>query len=126
MAFWIIMVLVNLLLPLLLIIFGNLFLFKPPKKINSLYGYRTELSMKNQETWYFAHHYCGKLWTISGLLLIPVVVIIMSSSVHQEENTLAVISAVSCVAQSLLLVGTVIATELKLQSVFDQNGNRKN
>lgn len=26
----------------------------PPKKINSLYGYRTSASMKNQETWDFA------------------------------------------------------------------------
>lgn len=32
-------------------------LFYPPKKINWYYGYRTDLSMKNQESWSFAQKY---------------------------------------------------------------------
>ncbi|WP_051364222.1 SdpI family protein [Flavobacterium limnosediminis] len=29
----------------------------PPKKINSLYGYRTSSSMKSEERWHFAQHF---------------------------------------------------------------------
>lgn len=42
--------------------FGRLFQKNPPQEINSLYGYRTARSMKNRETWDFAHHYIGRLW----------------------------------------------------------------
>lgn len=48
--------------PLLMIIFGAIFRKAAPKKINSLYGYRTTMSMKNRDTWEFAHHYFGRIW----------------------------------------------------------------
>ena len=41
----------------------------PPKKINSIYGYRTIRSMKNRETWEFAHKLCAKIRTICGISL---------------------------------------------------------
>jgi len=37
-----------------LILAGFIMLKWPPKKINSLYGYRTKRSMKNQENWDFS------------------------------------------------------------------------
>ncbi len=33
----------------------------PPKKINSLYGYRTKRSMSSHEAWDFAQPYSGKM-----------------------------------------------------------------
>ena len=36
---------------------GFIMLKFPPKKINSLYGYRTSSSMKNQERWDFSQKY---------------------------------------------------------------------
>ena len=41
----------------------------PPKKINSIYGYRTASSMKNQERWDFAQLYAAKQMIKYGLLL---------------------------------------------------------
>ncbi|WP_226064235.1 SdpI family protein [Kaistella polysaccharea] len=41
----------------------------PPKKINSLYGYRTNSSMKNQERWDFSQKFSAKeLMKLGGLL----------------------------------------------------------
>ncbi|MFR4351708.1 MAG: SdpI family protein [Roseburia sp.] len=40
--------------------FGRYFLENAPKEINSTLGYRTFRSRKNQDTWIFAHNYCGK------------------------------------------------------------------
>ncbi|HET8838349.1 MAG TPA: SdpI family protein [Flavobacteriaceae bacterium] len=44
-----------------LFVFAGLLMKKfPPKKINSLYGYRTPSSMKSQERWDFAQIYGAK------------------------------------------------------------------
>ncbi|ESU24162.1 hypothetical protein FEDK69T_05970 [Flavobacterium enshiense DK69] len=41
----------------------------PPKKINSLYGYRTSSSMKSQQTWDFAQRFSAiKLLQIGAVL----------------------------------------------------------
>ena len=65
MGFWIFMLIMDLLIPFTMIGFGKMFLKKAPDQINYVFGYRTSMSMKNQDTWVFAHHYCGKIWYIS-------------------------------------------------------------
>ena len=59
MGFWIFMLIMDLLLPFTMIGFGRYFMKKAPKEINSVFGYRTSMSMKNKDTWEFAHKYCG-------------------------------------------------------------------
>ena len=61
MGFWIFMLIMDLLLPFTMIGFGRYFMKKAPKEINSVFGYRTSMSMKNKDTWEFAHKYCGKV-----------------------------------------------------------------
>ena len=61
MGFWIFMLIMDLLLPFTMIGFGRYFMKKAPKEINSVFGYRTSMSMKNKDTWEFAHKYCGDL-----------------------------------------------------------------
>lgn len=41
----------------------------PPKKINPLYGYRTNSSMKNQSRWDFAQRYSSKEMMKIGFVL---------------------------------------------------------
>ena len=55
MGFWIFMLIMDLLTPAIMIGFGRGFMKHPPKTINMVYGYRTSMSMKNKETWDFAH-----------------------------------------------------------------------
>lgn len=53
------------------IIAGILLYKNPPKKINSLYGYRTKASMQSQKHWDFAQILGGKeMAKCGGLLLI--------------------------------------------------------
>ena len=72
MGFWIFMMVMELLIPLIMIIFGKYFSKKSPKEINYLFGYRTSMSMKNKDTWEFAHKYCGKLWLKIGWIMFVV------------------------------------------------------
>ena len=48
------------------------FIFKllPPKRINSIYGYRTPRSMKNQDTWNEANKFSSNLMLAISLLFI--------------------------------------------------------
>ena len=65
MNFWIFMFVMNLLTPLVMIIFGYIYSKKPPQKPKSKFaysGYRTPMSMKNEETWEYANRFFGKLW----------------------------------------------------------------
>lgn len=55
MGFWIFMLLMNVIIPFTMIGFGKYFCKSGPKDINMAFGYRTGMSMKNKETWVFAH-----------------------------------------------------------------------
>lgn len=59
----------TLFIPVLMILCGYLMYKHTPKDINVLVGYRTAMSMKNQETWDFAHNYCGRLWVKVGAVM---------------------------------------------------------
>jgi uncharacterized membrane protein len=48
---------------------GSIMLRFPPKKINSLYGYRTPSSMKSIERWNFAQEYSSKEIIKLGVIL---------------------------------------------------------
>jgi len=54
---------------------GFIMLKFPPKKINSLYGYRTTSSMKNQTRWDFAQNYSSKEMIKLGLVLMLTTII---------------------------------------------------
>ena len=54
----------------LVTIIGLLGYFRPAKKINAWYGYRTNFSMKSQEIWDYAQPLAGKAVIVSGLILI--------------------------------------------------------
>ena len=60
------------LIPVLMILVGIIMFKNPPKKINFFVGYRSVNSMKDKEIWDFSNKYCGKLFTIIGLILLIV------------------------------------------------------
>ena len=123
--FWIFMLIMDLLVPCTMIGFGKLFLNKAPKNINYTFGYRTTMSMKNQDTWQFAHKYCGKLWFRLGLILLPLSTIPLLFVLGKEIETIATVGTVICFAQIVPLLGSIIPTEIALKKVFDKSGKRK-
>lgn len=125
MGFWIFMLIADLLIPFMMIGFGRWFMKNAPKEINAVFGYRTAMSMKNKDTWVFAHHYCGKLWYIGGWILLTISIIIMISVIGKTENTIGIVGGILCSIQMIPLIGTMIPTERALRKTFDKNGNRK-
>ena len=90
MGFWIFMLCTVLLVPLIMLFFGFYFKNKSPKEINSLFGYRTTMSMKNKDTWEFAHHYCGRLWLVLGMIMLPLSVIPMLFFINQDIDVVGI------------------------------------
>lgn len=53
----------------ILFIVGLILMKYPPKKINSIYGYKTPSSMKSQERWDFAQKYASRELMNMGFFL---------------------------------------------------------
>lgn len=125
MWFWFFMLAMDLWIPLMMIGLGTCFEKHPPRKINAVFGYRTSRSMKNHETWKFAHQYCGKLWRRCGLVLLPVSAAVLLFAAGRDSDMIGTIGSAVCMVQLVPLVGTVFPTERALKKNFDQNGNRR-
>ena len=88
----------------------------PPKKINHLYGYRTQRSMKNQATWEAANTYSSLVFFKVSLysFFIPVALYFL----YPQLNVL-----ITIITNTLLLLYVLYATEKYLKSRFDTQGN---
>ena len=69
---WMVMLVCNLILPLVFIGMGQKLTKDPPKTIDPMYGYRTIMSMKNQDTWEFAQAQYARTCRKIGWALLPV------------------------------------------------------
>ncbi|MBM7833290.1 SdpI family protein [Clostridium sardiniense] len=125
MGFWIFMMVSDLLIPLTMVGFGKLFMKNAPKEINGVYGYRTSMSMKNKDTWEFAHHYCGKLWLTIGGIMLVISAIAMLFVIGKDENVVGNFGGILCGIQLVFFIGSIFPTERALKKNFDERGNRK-
>ena len=125
MGFWIFMLLVDLMIPLTMLGFGRYFLKKAPKEINMIFGYRTAMSMKNRETWEFAHQYCGRIWYVCGWILLPVTVVSLLFTLGKGEDCVGSVGGIVCMVQMIPLIGSIFPTEIALHKHFDKDGKRR-
>ena len=122
---YIYMLLASLLIPVIMLVFGWIFRCQAPKKINVWYGYRTARSMKNEDTWVFAHQHIGGTWLIVGAVMLVISVIPMIAVYGKDVDTVSVVSLVLTVVQLIPLIVSLIPTEQALKNTFDENGIRK-
>ena len=125
MGFWVFMLAMNLIIPLSMIFLGKYFSKRAPGQINMLFGYRTARSMKNQDTWRFAHAYCGRLWWRGGWVLLLLSALGMLPFMHSSGDTLGTACIVFCLGQAALLVLSIFPTERALRRTFDDEGQRR-
>ena len=126
MGFWFFMFAMVAILPLAMIVIGIIFYNRPPKNINFIFGYRTDLSMKNQKTWAFAHHLLGKIWMIMGSILLPIMCIPMFFVMRASESTIGILGAVLASISIFPLVISIFPVEKALEKNFDENGKEIN
>lgn len=125
-----------LLIPATMLLFGWLWKKKPPKDINALYGYRTSMSTKNQETWNFAHQKIGALWRRIGTCLVVLTLLGFpaGSLLLAKENALSEPQAADAMGwlllalvgvQLVVLVASIFPVERALKRAFNEDGQRR-
>lgn len=124
MGFWIWMFIVAILCPFVMIGAGLIFRKTAPKKINFFFGYRTERSMKNKDTWEFAHKYIGNLWLVLGLSLIIPSTVPMLFVIGKSEKLISVLSLSVCFLGMVALIVSIFLTENALKKAFDKDDNK--
>lgn len=106
---------------LILVLTGWLTRRYPPQKINSVYGYRTKSSMRNQQTWDAAKRYSSNLILFAGVALSCT----GSLSLFLPESFPRpgiITGTVLTIVMSLL---PIPLTESYLKKTFDREGNKK-
>ncbi|WP_322173007.1 SdpI family protein [Acutalibacter caecimuris] len=124
--YWVFSLVVCLLVPGTMVLFGWMFRRGTPDKINGLIGYRSARSMKNEDTWAFAHQYCGRLWWRMGLALLPLTVVGLLLVFGRDGDKVGAVCGLVSGVQMVPMLGSVWLTERALKRTFDKDGNRKN
>ncbi len=125
MWFWWFMFFTELMTPLIMILFGRIMWKRCPKNINSIYGYRTNRSMKNTDTWKFAHEYVGKLWWRAGWITFILTIVVNLLLYGTSENTIGTAGSILVGIQLFVLIASIYPTEKALKKNFDEEGKRR-
>lgn len=124
--FWIFMMAMDMLIPLSMILIGNRWIKNPPKEINWGYGYRTSMSMKNKDTWIFAHQHIGRLWYTWGKVLLPFSIVPMLLVRGRSTDEIGNLGGIVCIVQIVVMTLPIFPTEVALRKKYDRYGRRKN
>lgn len=118
----------NLILPLAFIGLGQQFTKKPPKAIDPMYGYRTVMSMKNQDTWEFAQAQYGRTcfkigWVALAFAVLAQVWLMRWPTGSIEggiwQGGFILLEAIAAV------IANYVPVERALKKTFDKNGVRR-
>ena len=114
-----------LMIPFVMIFFGIKFQKAAPKNINWAYGYRSERSMKNRDTWVFAHKNIGSLWKSWGAVLLPISLIPLFFVFGRDVESVGYLCLALMGIQLVALIIPIFIVESRLKRTFDKYGRRK-
>lgn len=114
-----------LLVPAIVLIAGRIMWKHPPQEINAILGYRISLSMKNQDTWAFAHDYCGRLWWKIGWILLAATLLALIPLWSCSDTVVGVAGTVIMLVQCVVLIASIFPTERALKRTFNDDGTRR-
>lgn len=115
----------NLLMPVIFIVAGRFMWKHCPKEINGLIGYRTKRSMKNLDTWRFAHDYCGHLWWKIGWIMLPLSILVQIPFYNSHNNAIPIYGVMILAVQGMVLIASIFPTENALKKRFYEDGTRR-
>lgn len=111
--------------PLLLLGFGLVYLFAPPKEANHSLGYRFWWGMSSLEAWRFTQRLAGMVWSVLGLVLTVIMALICNGFSRMQTMDMAW-TAVTCLGWELGLTAVAcVAINVVVILVFDRDGYRR-
>ncbi len=78
--------------------------------------------MKNQDTWQFAHRYCGKLWGRWGIAVLLLTLLVMLVVMGESTDTVGIAGSIVCLLQLIPMLVSISCTERALKCTFTSEG----
>jgi len=109
--------------PIALLFFGLWYLILPPKEANHMAGYRFYFGMGSVEAWRFTQKLAGICWSVLGLVL-TIVMVLISNGFRDMDAMAMVYKAATCILWEIGLIAvSCIIINLVLLFRFDRKGN---
>jgi len=110
-------------IPLLQIICGIFWRRNPPK--DHYFGFRTNWTVKTEDTWSYSHRYIGRQYVRFGLAFLVLGIIVVIIKEFSKLEMMTDFSTVFVILEFLMLFLPVLFSERELRRRFDQEGKRK-
>lgn len=117
---WILLFLSAQVIPVTVLAAGYYYKNRVPKTMKT--GYRTARSTRSRESWVFAHRMLGRLWRPLGWVMLTVSFFGMFAVLIINKDALEKATSVLAIAQTVVMVGSLIPVERALKQNFDENG----
>lgn len=125
MGFWAFTLITNLIVPVLILLFGIHYSKNgAPKNIEGHSGFRSRRATKSWDAWVFTHKLAGKIWRVMGIIMIPVTVILMLFIIRLSIEAINIFGAVVFLIQGLTFAVSVIYVETQIKKNFNDYGVR--
>lgn len=123
---FILSLIISVVVPITVIICGNLLKHNTPAEINSIYGYRTKRSMSSQEAWEFANKLCGGMWIKGGIISLPLSLIcVLIICIRFGSRTGIGAATILEIVQVGLMLSTIYFVERQLKRNFEDKNTQK-
>ena len=122
---WIAVICLYFVVPIILMMIGALTHSLPPRKINMLYGYRSPMSMKNQDTWDFAQDFFNNKIAILGVIQALLGVFAILASYILLPAHIMLVAYIGCGLEVASIIVLGLVTEHQLNQYFNKDGTTK-
>ncbi len=125
MGFWAFTLITNLILPVLVLMWGIHYGKNgAPKNIEGHSGFRSRRATKSWDAWVFTHKIAAKIWRVMGLIMIPVTVVLMAFTIKLSVEAITIYGAIVFLIQGFAFAGSVIYVEGQIKKNFNDYGVR--
>ena len=111
--------------PILLVVLGVLYLFKPAPEANYKYGFRTYFGMGSIEAWQFSQKIAGLIFGALGALLLIIMFIVVLTFAKKDLLQIADTAIVCLIWEAALALAARVAISVLCWKYFDKDGNRR-
>ena len=111
--------------PVLLIVFGGIYLLRPPAEANHRFGFRTYFGMGSVEAWQYAQRIAGLAFGGLGALLLIVMIVVVICMEKQDVFRMANTALVCLLVQTGLALAARLTATILVTVYFDANGDRR-
>ena len=111
--------------PVILLVLGLIYFLLPPKEANHYFGYRCWFGMGSVDAWRFTQRLAGIVWSVLGLVLVIVMLIVSGGFAGKEVMELlgaamkCVIWEAALIAAACLFINAIVALR------FNSKGERR-